>query len=215
MIAVSFDDEMTLVDWLNPFAFRIAPAAKLPPVTVIVNDGESSMTVSGSIETMTGVTADAANVASRERAKTAIRPDLMWQIITAKIGIAFQWRIGALACPSGRGRRIRGQARGAYPPLFQRSTGFRAARASSRRRTGVVCGALRTSSGRSSLSRAMAIIASQNASSSSFGSLSVGSIINAPETMSGRKVSRRKSTFRRLDHQRSGDDERKVDRRRM
>ena len=36
---------------------------------------------------------------------------------------------------------------------FQRRTGLRAARASSRRRTGVVCGALFTSSGRSSHSR--------------------------------------------------------------
>src|SRR5213078_352067 len=70
--------------------------------------------------------------------------------------------------------------------LRHRNTGCRAARASSRRRTGVVCGALRTSSGRSSHSRAMAIMASQNASSSSFGSLSVGSIMRAPETMRGK-----------------------------
>src|SRR5579875_3346632 len=68
---------------------------------------------------------------------------------------------------------------------FQRSTGFLAAVVSSSREMRVECGALLTSSGFSSTSRATCRIASTNKSSSSRDSLSVGSIINAPGTISG------------------------------
>src|SRR5437016_14609629 len=59
---------------------------------------------------------------------------------------------------------------------LHRSTRFLAAPTSSTRRTGVVCGAVFTISGSSSLSRAIFRIAATNASSPVFDSVSVGSI---------------------------------------
>ena len=61
-----------------------------------------------------------------------------------------------------------------------------AARTSSSRFTGRWCGASFSSSGSSAASRAIASIASQKASSVSFASVSVGSIISASGTMSGK-----------------------------
>ena len=63
---------------------------------------------------------------------------------------------------------------------LQRNIGFLAACTSSSLLTRVECGALFTSYGVSSTSRAMLRIASMNKSSSSSDSLSVGSIISAP-----------------------------------
>ena len=80
----------------------------------------------------------------------------------------------------------------AIRPARQRSTGLRAAVASSRRRSGAVYGAPFTRSGSSSASRAIASIASQKASSALH---ALG--------------------LRRLDHQRLVDDQREVDRRRV
>src|SRR6185312_15291930 len=71
---------------------------------------------------------------------------------------------------------------------FHRRTGLRAAAVSSRRETRVECGAVLTSSGSPSTSWAIERIASRNKSSSSFDSLSVGSIIMAPGTISGNAV---------------------------
>ncbi len=67
-----------------------------------------------------------------------------------------------------------------------RSRGWRAASVWSSRRTGVVTGASWTSCGFDSASRAIWIMASQNSSSVSFDSVSVGSIISASSTMSGK-----------------------------
>src|SRR5919198_339290 len=67
-----------------------------------------------------------------------------------------------------------------------RRSGSRAALVWSRRRTGVVTGASRTTWGEVSVSWAMRSIASQNASSVSFASVSVGSIMSASSTMSGK-----------------------------
>src|SRR5450756_3249579 len=64
----------------------------------------------------------------------------------------------------------------------------RAVAASSSRPTGVVCGADVTIPGDVSHSFAIAIIASANASSSSFPSDSVGSIMRAPGTMCGNDI---------------------------
>ena len=69
---------------------------------------------------------------------------------------------------------------------FQRSTGLRAAATSSSREMRVLYGASAMISGFSSASCAIAFIASMNWSSSSFDSLSVGSIISAPCTTSGK-----------------------------
>src|SRR5579872_720096 len=71
---------------------------------------------------------------------------------------------------------------------FQRSTGLRAAVVSSMRETRVLCGALNTTSGVSSTSFAIDFMASMKRSSSSLDSLSVGSIISAPGTISGNDV---------------------------
>src|SRR5215813_12500651 len=71
---------------------------------------------------------------------------------------------------------------------FQRNTGLRAAAVSSNRETRVVCGAVLTSSGSSSASSAIDFIASTNKLNSSRDSLSVGSIINAPCTTSGKET---------------------------
>src|SRR3984893_14330162 len=71
---------------------------------------------------------------------------------------------------------------------FQRSTGLRAAAVSSRREMRVLCGASSTNCGSSSTSSAIDFMASMNRSSSSLGSLSVGSIISAPGTISGNAV---------------------------
>jgi hypothetical protein len=69
-------------------------------------------------------------------------------------------------------------------PYF--TTGDFAARTSSSRRTGLWWGASFSSSGVSAASRAIASIASQNASRVSFVSVSVGSIIRASGTISGK-----------------------------
>src|SRR5262249_49347122 len=69
---------------------------------------------------------------------------------------------------------------------FHRSTGLRAAAASSSLPMRVLCGADLTSSGSASASRAIDFIASMNRSSSSRPSLSVGSIIIAPGATSGK-----------------------------
>src|SRR5581483_4531466 len=69
---------------------------------------------------------------------------------------------------------------------FHRSTGRRAAVTSSTRLIRVPCGAVLTSSGSDSTSSAIEIIASINWSSSSLLSVSVGSIIIAPRTISGK-----------------------------
>ena len=71
------------------------------------------------------------------------------------------------------------------------TTGFFAARTSSSRSTGRWCGASFSSSGSSAASRAIASIASQNASSVSFASVSVGSTISASGTIE-REVDRRR-----------------------
>src|SRR5215217_5460968 len=68
----------------------------------------------------------------------------------------------------------------------QRTTGRFAAPASSRRRTGVVCGALRATSGSSFASSRIERTTSAKWSSRSFTSVSVGSIINASSTSSGK-----------------------------
>src|SRR3990172_5944116 len=73
-----------------------------------------------------------------------------------------------------------------YHCFFQRRFGFFTASASSSRLTTVVCGAFFTISGLVSASFAIAIIASQNESMVSFGSVSVGSIIMASSTMRGK-----------------------------
>ena len=67
-----------------------------------------------------------------------------------------------------------------------RRTGCFAARTSSSRRTGRPCGASFSSSGDSAASRAIACIASTKSSSRSFGSVSVGSIMSASGTTSGK-----------------------------
>ena len=72
--------------------------------------------------------------------------------------------------------------------FFHLRIGWRAARTSSRREMRVVCGAFRTVSGASSHSLAIDFIASMNRSNSSFDSLSVGSIIIAPGTISGNET---------------------------
>ena len=59
-------------------------------------------------------------------------------------------------------------------------------RTSSRRFTGALCGAVFSNSGFSRASPAIAIIASTNASNVSLLSVSVGSIIKASATMSGK-----------------------------
>ena len=88
---------------------------------------------------------------------------------------------GVVLCPASRAaqRRIGG---------VQRRSGWRAARVWSRRRTGVVRGASWITSGFDSASRAIWIMASQNASIVSLDSVSVGSIINASSTTSGKYV---------------------------
>src|SRR5262249_61114099 len=68
------------------------------------------------------------------------------------------------------------------------SRGWRAAPVWSSRRTGVVTGASWIRWGFSCASRAIWIIASQNSSSVSFDSVSVGSIISASSTMRGKYV---------------------------
>src|SRR5262249_13830885 len=68
----------------------------------------------------------------------------------------------------------------------QRRFGCRAASVWSRRRTGVVTGASRINSGAVSASRAIWIIASQNWSRVSLDSVSVGSIMSASSTISGK-----------------------------
>src|SRR5579871_3425129 len=69
---------------------------------------------------------------------------------------------------------------------FHRSTGRRAAVTSSTRLVRVVCGACSTSCGSVSTSFAMDAMASMNWSSSSLPSVSVGSIMSAPCTISGK-----------------------------
>src|SRR5437588_1736751 len=71
---------------------------------------------------------------------------------------------------------------------FQRSTGLRAAAVSSSRQSRVECGASSTIWVSSSTSCAIDFIASMNKSSSALSSLSVGSIISAPGTISGNAV---------------------------
>src|ERR1035438_10348444 len=71
---------------------------------------------------------------------------------------------------------------------FQRNTGFLAAAVSSNRDTRVVCGASSTVCGSSSTSSAIDFIASINRSISSLDSLSVGSIMSSPGTISGNAV---------------------------
>src|ERR1700691_132835 len=71
---------------------------------------------------------------------------------------------------------------------FHRRIGLRAAATSSRRPTRVEWGAVFTRSGVASASAAMERIASMNRSHSCFDSDSVGSIIMAPGTMSGKAV---------------------------
>ena len=71
-------------------------------------------------------------------------------------------------------------------PARHRRTGFLAAAASSNRLRRVVSGALFSFSGSVSASAAMAIIASMKRSSSAIPSLSVGSIMSAPCTISGK-----------------------------
>src|SRR5580765_1900591 len=75
-----------------------------------------------------------------------------------------------------------------YQAGFHRRTGFLAAVVSSRRDTRVECGASSTVCVSSSTSRAIDFMASTNRSISSFDSLSVGSIIRAPGTISGKAV---------------------------
>lgn len=71
---------------------------------------------------------------------------------------------------------------------FQRNTGFLAAAVSSNRETRVECGASSAICGSSFTSSAIDFIASMNKSISSLDSLSVGSIIRAPGTISGNAV---------------------------
>ena len=71
---------------------------------------------------------------------------------------------------------------------FHRKTGFLAAAVSSNRETRVECGASSTVCGSSSTSSAIDFMASMNKSSSSFGSLSVGSIMSAPGTIRGNAI---------------------------
>src|SRR5215831_21316507 len=73
-------------------------------------------------------------------------------------------------------------------PGFHLSTGFLAAAVSSSLDTRVECGAACTICGSSSTSSAIDFMASMNRSISSFDSLSVGSIIMAPGTISGKAV---------------------------
>src|SRR5437660_1470482 len=90
--------------------------------------------------------------------------------------------------PPGPGRR-RGPAAhpgAALPAGRHRRFGWRAASVWSRRRTEVVTGASRMSSGLFSASPAIWIIASQKASSVSFDSVSVGSIMSASSTIRGK-----------------------------
>ncbi len=75
-----------------------------------------------------------------------------------------------------------------YSAGFQRRIGLRAAATSSRRLMRVECGAVFTRLGVASASTAMERIASMNKSHSCFDSDSVGSIIIAPGTMSGKAV---------------------------
>src|SRR5262245_24722694 len=76
--------------------------------------------------------------------------------------------------------------RGASAGGRHRSTGRRAARVSSRRPTRVVCGAWRTRSGSVRASVAIARMAAMNSSRVSRDSVSVGSIMSAPFTTSGK-----------------------------
>src|SRR5690242_1306814 len=69
---------------------------------------------------------------------------------------------------------------------FHRSTGRRAAVTSSTRLVRVLCGAWSTSCGSVSTSLAMEIMASIKLSNSSLPSVSVGSIMSAPRTISGK-----------------------------
>src|ERR1700691_2341969 len=75
-----------------------------------------------------------------------------------------------------------------YSAGFQRRIGLRAAATSSRRPTRVECGAVFTRSGVASASAAIERIAAMNRSPSCFDSDSVGSIIKAPGTISGKAV---------------------------
>src|SRR4029453_14003043 len=75
---------------------------------------------------------------------------------------------------------------GAGPAAYQRSVRCRAARASSRRRTGVVTGAAWSSSGSSCASREAWGRASPKHSRESLVSVSVGSTIRASSTTSGK-----------------------------
>ena len=84
--------------------------------------------------------------------------------------------------------RRRQSGHGVWAPVIarQRRFGWRAAVASSSRRTGAVCGAPVTISGSRSASAAIAISASANASSVSTDSVSVGSMSMPSSTMSGK-----------------------------
>ena len=89
---------------------------------------------------------------------------------------------------SGPNRTDRQSGHGICRPVipFQRRFGWRAAVASSSRRTGAVWGASRTTSGEDSASSAIAIYASANASSVSRLSVSVGSMSIASSTINGK-----------------------------
>src|SRR6185295_9809390 len=70
-VAVACVDDTRFVPRVVPLARMTMPAAKFPPLTVSVNDGLPATTVFGSIETITGVAANAAAVSPNERARTA------------------------------------------------------------------------------------------------------------------------------------------------
>src|SRR5208282_1529355 len=95
-------------------------------------------------------------------------------------------RLGSFDFPLGFARgfgKNRAGSGGGRPYAFSGfhlSTGLRAAAVSSRREMRALCGASRTNCGSSSASSAIDFMASMKRSSSSFGSLSVGSIISAP-----------------------------------
>ena len=92
----------------------------------------------------------------------------------------------AAASGAPRAPVSRGRASPHRPSAATGGSGWRAAVASSRRRTGAGCGALVTSSGSVSASRAISISASANASSVSSDSVSVGSMSIPSSTVSGK-----------------------------
>jgi hypothetical protein len=97
-------------------------------------------------------------------------------------------RSGGVLAAAARSEKPARRRRYDYTAAFHRSTGFLAAAVSSSRETRVECGASSTVCGSSSTSSAIDFMASMNKSISSIDSLSVGSIISAPGTISGNAV---------------------------